>query len=210
MININKFIVLAIAFCLCTAAFTSKTMAQPTSGQCGNNLFWDLNTATMTLTISGTGDMYNYEMCSAPWDEWRTNMQTLVLPEGITSIGNHAFEHCEGFTGTLTLPNSLQYIGSSAFGFCTGFTGSLTLPNSLLYIGHSAFFNCSGLMGGLTIPNSVEIIENYAFKECRGFTGLTIGNQVRTIGDFAFDYCTGFTGSLNHSKFGTDYRRQCF
>ena len=116
----------------------------------------------------------------------------------VTTIGDHAFYRCSGFTGSLTIPNSVTTIYDYAFNRCTGFTGSLTIPNSVTTIGYRAFVDCTGFTGSLTIPNSVITIDIDAFNGCSGFTGsLTIPNSVTYLGKRAFSGCSGFTGSLN-------------
>ena len=170
-------------------------------GQCGDNLYWYVDNNN-TLTIFGTGAMYDYEWSEldgdiSPWRNLNTAPTSLVLEEGITHIGNYAFRYCDGFIGSLTIPNSVTSIGYEAFYSCSGFTGSLTIGNSVTTIGDKAFDECSGFTGSLTIPNSVTSIGYKAFCSCSGFTGsLTIGNSVTTIGNYAFQNCSGFTGSL--------------
>ncbi len=167
--------------------------------KCGDNLYWNVDD-TNTLTIYGTGAMYDYEYSGdniSPWRELETAPTSLVLEEGITHIGNSAFDNCSGFNGSLTIPNSVTTIGNEAFYNCSGFDGSLTIGNSVTSIGNYAFGNCSGFKGSLTIPNSVTYIANYAFQYCSGFTGsLTIPNSVTSIGEGAFSGCSSFTGSL--------------
>ena len=167
-------------------------------GKCGDHLFWVVDDKS-TLTISGTGAMYDYEFSGnkAPWRNLNPAPTSLVLEEGITSIGNSAFYGCSGFTGDLTIPNSVTTIGNSAFNGCDGFTGSLTIGNSVTTIGSSAFYLCEGFKGSLTIPNNVTTIKDHAFAYCSGFTGsLTIPNSVTTIGEYAFCDCEGFNGYL--------------
>ena len=167
------------------------------NGKCGDNLYWKVSNDV--LTIFGTGAMYDYGGSSnkAPWRSLTTAPTSLVLEEGITTIGANAFYNCSGLTGSLTIPNSVTTIGNSAFYQCSGFDGSLTIGNSVTSIGNKAFEDCEGFTGDLTIGNSVTTIGNYAFYQCSGFDGsLTIGNSVTTIGNYAFDYCSGFTGSL--------------
>jgi len=197
-----RILVLALAFSgLSAMGANAQTRA---NGTCGDNLTWEFNESTNTLTISGTGEMtnyeydnYNYYIVNTPWYGFRESIYTLVLPDGLTSIGNYAFFDCEKLTGSLTIPNSVQTIGDGAFYDCDGFTGSLTIGNSVQTIGNYAFEGCSGFTGSLTIPNSVQTIGEGAFGDCSGFTGsLTIGNSVQTIGYAAFYKCSGFTGSL--------------
>ena len=167
-----------------------------TSGACGDNLTWNYDEATGTLTISGTGDMYDCRYSdSAPWHDFKLN--TLVICPGITSIGNRAFEECSGFSGELIVPEGVTKIGYCAFQGCSGFSGKLKLPDSVLIIGDNAFYGCRGFTGELLIPDAVTSIGGGAFQGCRGLTGdLTIPNSVTSLGAGAFYGCSGITGSL--------------
>ena len=102
-------------------------------GDCGENLTWKLEDGT--LTISGTGDMWNYSWENpAPWEG--QGVRTLVLEEGITSVGSYAFKYLRLDSTSLQFPDSLQSLGAWAF---TGnnFT-SLTLGPNLTSIGQNA------------------------------------------------------------------------
>ena len=93
---------------------------QATSGQCGDNLYWSY--ADDTLSITGTGDMYDYAADSAnaaPWVLLRDSISEVVLPEGITYIGTHAFRQLPLLT-EVTIPNAVEEIGESAFAGCAG------------------------------------------------------------------------------------------
>ncbi|GHT21701.1 hypothetical protein AGMMS4957_10830 [Bacteroidia bacterium] len=143
-----------------------------------------------TLTISGTGAMVNYNVYEAPpWYDM-SSIKTVVINEGVTSIGNYAFSICNSLT-SVTIPNSVTSIGDYAFGWCIGLT-SVTIPNSVTSIGKDAFYRCSGLTS-VTIPNSVTSIGDYAFSYCSGLTSVTIGNSVTSIGEAAFRDCIGLT-----------------
>ena len=119
----------------------------------------------------------------------------IIIPDGVTHIGNRAFYNCSRFDGTLSLGNTLVSIGTDAFNGCSGLTGELTIPETVTTIGENAFANCSGFTGSLTIPNNVTSIGINAFSSCSGFSGtLTIGNSVEQIGNSAFfGACEGFT-----------------
>ena len=203
--------------------YFDKHIAYEINNQCGDNLYWYIDEGN-ALTIFGTGEMWNYGYTDddkAPWRSLETAPTSLVMKEGITYIGNYAFQscydltghltipesvtaigemafaNCYNFTGELTMPNNIAAIGSSAFQTCTGFTGELIIPNSVVTIGDAAFYGCSNFTGSLTIPDNVTSIGYSAFENCSGFNGtLTIGNSVETIGGSAFDNCYGFIGSL--------------
>ena len=157
-----------------------------TSGQCGDNLYWSFDESTGTLTITGSGKMSDYEWHETPWEEQREQIQKLALPNGITHIGNSAFEECTGLA-SITIPNSVTSIGDCAFSECTQIT-AITIPNSVTTIGYAAFSNCYGLTS-VTIPNSVISIDGYAF----GYTGLknvTIPSSITSIEDKTFINCS--------------------
>ena len=124
----------------------------------------------------------------------------LVIPDGITAIGNNTFQNCTGLT-SVTIPNSVTSIGNSAFAGCTGLT-SITIPNSVTSIDSYAFHGCTGLTS-ITIPNSVTSIGSRAFYSCTGLTEVTIGNGVSSIPSYCFYGCTGLTEIVIGSKVST-------
>ena len=158
------------------------------NGTYGDNLTWTYVEATNTLTISGNGRMSNY--AEAPWYSFRSNIRTVVIQNGVTSIGYGAFRECSSLT-SVTIPNSVTSIGEAAFSDCSSLT-SVTIPNSVTSIGYGAFKGCSGLTS-VTIPNSVTSIGVIAFNFCTGLTSVTIPNSVTSIGDYAFNGCSGLT-----------------
>ena len=110
------------------------------SGTCGDNLTWEL-TADSVLTISGTGTMTNYSSSSssrAPWYDYRSSIKSVVIEEGVTSIGNYAFNACSGLT-SVTIPNSVTSIGSSAFYGCTNLKTVYNNSNLNITLGSTAY-----------------------------------------------------------------------
>ena len=127
----------------------------------------------------------------------------LVIPDGVTSIGNHAFVYCTGLT-SVTIPNSVTSIGNSAFNGCSGLT-SVTIPNSVTSIGSFAFQHCSGLTS-VEIPNSVQTIEKYAFSYCEKLTSIEIPNSVTSIGEGVFWRSSALTSAtIPNSVTSIDY-----
>ena len=110
---------------------------------CGDNLYWEY--ADGVLTITGTGDMYDYAAdTDVPWYDVRGNIKTVSLPDAMTKIGQNAFYKCTNMT-TINMPTSLTAIGEKAFAQDTKLTGELTLPASLTTIDERAFFNCKAV-----------------------------------------------------------------
>ena len=187
------------------------TIFAESSGTCGANLTWTLSDEGV-LTISGTGAMTDYSS-SAPWYSSRSSITSVIISDGVTSIGEKAFQYCSSLT-SVTIPNSVTSIGSNAFSGCSSLTSfmipnsvtsigggafsgcssltSLEIPNSVTSIGWGTFYGCSSLTS-VTIPNSVTSIGDYAFYGCSSLTSVTIGNGVTSIGNSAFSVCSGLT-----------------
>ena len=115
----------------------------------------------------------------------------LVIPDGVTGIGNYAFSFCNHIT-SVTIPDGVTSIGNGAFDNCASMV-SITIPESVTSIGAGAFEGCSRL-AGITIPDGVTSIGDHTFYACVGLTGITIPDSVTSIGEYAFYGCTGLTG----------------
>lgn len=168
--------------------------AAGTSGKCGPSAYWSFDSSTVTLTISGSGAMNDYEYGDYPWMDYRNSIQTIVIGDQITQIGWNAFPWTA--CSTIKFGKNVRSIGERAFNGCRNLNGDLTLPDSVQTIGAGAFQGCEKLSGDLTIPDSVQTIGDSAFEFCTGLNGtLTLGKNLRTIGKKAFSGCA-FTGSL--------------
>ena len=119
-----------------------------------------------------------------------SGLTSVTIPSSVTSIGTRAFEECESLT-SVEIPNSVTSIGSSAFRLCTGLT-SITLSDKMTKINHDTFNGCSSLTS-VTIPNSVTSIGSGAFERCSGLTSIDIPNSVTSIEGGAFSRCSGLT-----------------
>ena len=117
--------------------------AHGTCGAQGDNLTWSLS-CDGTLTISGTGAMVHYWAYEdIPWWNYRGSIQRIVIEEGVTTIGNHAFVQCSNLT-SVSLPNTLTAISYLAFGHCTGLP-SLTIPSSVTSMADMFIHNTQSL-----------------------------------------------------------------
>ena len=95
------------------------------------------------LIICGTGEMPDYGYDNSPWNEHRKLITTVVIGNGVTSIGNNAFSSCSNLSEVI-IPNSVITIGVSAFSYTQSLI-EVTIPNSVTAIGAFAFFQCSSL-----------------------------------------------------------------
>ena len=145
------------------------------SGTCGDNVTWRLSDDG-TLTISGTGDMADFEWDGTPWCSVSSQVKSVVIKDGVTSIGDCAFGGCISLT-------------------------SVSIPDGVISIGFAAFESCS-LLTGVTIPNSVTGIGDYAFGYCSSLISVTIPGSVTSIGEAAF---AGGSTSVNVSRENKNY-----
>ena len=152
-----------------SAAITASA-EEAASGQCGENAFWSFDTATGKLTISGTGAMKDYyDNGDQPWNDYRENITSVEIENGVTSIGKNTFFYCKSLT-SITIPDSVKSIGEDAFSYCKSLT-SITIPDSVTSIGMNAFYECTGLTS-ITIPDSVTSIGKDAFDGCTNITDV--------------------------------------
>lgn len=160
-------------------------LAGSRGGKFGENVTWRFDSCTNKLIIEGTGPML-YTLSH----DSKYKIQTIVIGEGVTSIGARAFYHCDSLT-SVSIPKSVTRIGNDAFAFCNSLT-DVIIPDSVTIIGDGAFNGCSSLTS-MTIPKGVTGIGASAFNGCIRLTSVTIPNSVSIIGRSAFCYCTGLT-----------------
>ena len=177
------------------------------SGNCGaegDNLKWWLHSSGR-LTISGTGNMASWTTSSdEPWYSHQSDIKSVVIEAGATSIGNSAFDRCSNLTSVI-IPEGVTSIGEGAFWF-TALT-SVTIPNSVMTIGNSAFNSVTSLTS-VTIPDNVTYIGNLAFYGCN-LTSIAIPSYVTHIGENAFkcDNLISITVESGNTTF--DSRNNC-
>ena len=163
--------------------------ATVSSGTCGDNLTWTLDD-TGTLTISGTGDMWDFYYADAPWKSNAESIQNVILSADLTRIGNYAFFNCTNLTN-INIPVGVTSIGDSAFYNCYGIT-FLEIPAGVTSIGDDSFSFCYGLTN-IILPESLTSIGFQAFFYCVSLTSIMIPAEVTSIASPAFVCCYSLT-----------------
>lgn len=134
----KKIIVLTLCLALMLSLIFSVSAAEViASGVCGENLTWALDNEG-TLTISGTGDMWDWSYNGTPWSIYTPIIKKVVLAEGITNIGEFAFSSCASLE-SVEMPDGITSIELNAFEGC-GNLESIEIPNSVTDIFDNAFF----------------------------------------------------------------------
>lgn len=172
------------------AVFTET--AEVISGKCGDNLTWTFSNGI--LTISGTGEMYDYEG-NGPFRN--LGVTSVVISKGATSIGNCAFQDC-GMLTSISIPDTVTHIGTNAFAY-TSRLESISIPDSVTYIGPGAFYECQSLKN-VQLPKHLTSINEYTFYRCTSLTGINVPNEVTEIGNHVFYYCNKMTNVTLSNK----------
>lgn len=117
----------------------------------------------------------------------------VVIPDGVTSIGDSAFDNCTSLE-SVVIPNSVTSIGYCAFSYCTSLE-SVVIPNSVTSIDYCAFYGCENLKS-IVITESVTGIGNYAFRGCKK---LISANKIYKAFDLRNNklVCRGYEFKLN-------------
>lgn len=166
-----------LALLLCATLLPGAARAETVaSGTCGDDLTWTLDDKG-TLTISGMGDMWDYEKTylGLQYEEW-ANVKKIVINNGVTSIGDYVFMSCKEAT-SVSIPGTVKTIGDYSFCLCKKLS-AVDIPNSVTSIGFRAFSACLELTS-VSIPASVTSIDWVAFPECKKMTSISVaaGNK---------------------------------
>lgn len=161
------------------------------AGKCGDNLTWSLSNDG-TLTMSGTGDMYDYSsdgssVLHTPWSKYLNDIKNLVVNDGATHIGKLAFANCSNLY-SVVLPDTVSSIGEQAFTFCSSLV-SINIPDAVDSISYQTFFGCKSL-DAIVLPASISSIAPYAFDGCSSLASIVLPGSIVTLGRGAFTNCT--------------------
>lgn len=197
MQTIKRTLATMLCALLAFGAFSLAVSAQ--SGTCGGGLTWEL--AGGVLTISGAGDMDDYDMngvTPAPWANFADTINAVVIGSEVTSIGSFAFASCA--MTQIDLPGSLASIGDGAFENCFALE-SIDIPASVTVIGAVPFMACRSLAGisvdsgnsaycdvdGVLYNDTVTTL--LAYPSGKVGTTFTVPDTVTRIADFALYDC---------------------
>ena len=154
------------------------------------NAIGEYDKSTKTLIYSGTGSIQSFDFSFGPAKGKRGEVEHIVIEEGITGIGAHAFRGCTALK-TVTMADTVTSIGSYAFYGCSNLT-ECELSANLENIEEEAFYECKSLKV-CDLPETLKTIGSSAFKNCHALTIQEIPASVTEIGDVAFSNCDGLT-----------------
>ena len=197
--------------------FAAQVQDEEHSGTCGENLTWEFDESTGTLTISGTGEMTDWSLISfnseekftdeaPPWYEQREKIIRCEIIPGVTTIGAGAFANCTAMQ-EVVIPESVTRIKACAFWGCTSLI-SVIIPGNVATIEARAFQQCSNLQQ-ITIVNGVSAIDNFCFYYCSSLTSINIPDSVTKLGNGTqlFIGCSSLT-AINVSENNENYESE--
>ena len=183
MKNVKRAVSLLLSLMLLLGSFGVLTVyAEATAS-------WDETTGT--LTVSGSGNVTREMVSGAVSDI--SDIKTVIIGEGITSLGDNAFNGCTGLE-SVSLPSGLDSIGNSAFYNCVSLT-SIIIPSGVSIINDDTFSGCTGLKS-VTLPSGLDKIGDRAFYGCSALESIDLPNGLESIGSYAFLSCSKLWQSM--------------
>lgn len=166
--------------------------------------------------IECSDELYTQDNCISRQLFYKTKLESIIIPNNVTSIGEKAFGECSGLT-SFVIPQSVKSIQSDAFMSCANLVTISVESGNLIYDTRN---NCNAIIEtksntliagckSTIIPNDVTSIEEYAFYGYTGLTSIIIPSSVTSIGEWAFYGCSGLT-SLSLSGSVTTIGRYAF
>ena len=182
-----------LAFAILVSAlfcFNISMVLGATSGNCGangsifqtgSNAKFNYDEKTKTLTITGSGDTKDYgdtALNRPPWYDYKAEIESVVIDEGIVTLGTLSFYGCTALK-TVKFPSTLTTISGGT-------------------LNYGAFRECT-LLDKITLPQNITAIEPMAFRGCSSLRSITFPDSLTTLGEGAFMECT----NLETVKYGT-------
>jgi len=184
-----------VLYCLFALFFVACNENAPEGGEGGTTplqpgeITWDFKPVYNRLIISGDGAMANYATpADAPWYKYAENVTEVIIEEGVTSVGKHAFKEYIQIS-KVTLPSTLKEIEQSAFEGCTSLTDLDLSETAVNLIDQEAFAECKALTS-VAVPASLKTIGTKAFYNCQSLATLDLSKaSLSTLGERAFYQC---------------------
>lgn len=199
--KLSQYLFLVVFLILFGAFNVNDTYALEKTGQCGENVYWELDGKTATLTISGTGSMYDYLSVQSPFAnlgygavekvvigegvtyvgmgafQKSNSLKYVTVADSVTSIGSFAFEYDP--IEEIHLGKNLKSIGTMAFAHCKHLE-VIELPDDISELGNMLFYNCEKLKS-VKLPGNLEVLDLGAFSGAISVEKITIPKKCKTI-----------------------------
>ncbi len=182
-------------------------------GGCGADLIWTYDKTSGVLTITGSGEMLDYNSYGAsrvPWQPYRETLTEVVFPSGLTHVGAGAFRDCTALK-SVVLPDGVEQLSNSVFANCAKLE-HVVLPARMTKIGIGAFGGCSSLKE-ISLPNQLTQIGDSAFQDCAALSKVILPDGLTQLGNELFSDCRALTEVVlpkNLSRLPNGMFRRCY
>ncbi len=195
-------IIIAILMIVTTIpiAFAADVVASGNCGDNGGNVKWTLD-SDGTLTISGTGNMADYEgYPDVPWADYTSDVKKLIIEDGVTSISDHTAYGCF-YATSISIGKDVKSIGPIKSTFYCRELETITVSEDNEYyksVDNVLFSKdgkellkvaCKAFSGTYNVPDGVVKINEKAFDICKNIEKVVLSDSVEEIGDWAFYQC---------------------
>ena len=190
---------LCLAICVMSLSSSAETVV---SGTCGGmdddaSVTWTLD-SDGTLTISGDGKIGEVNsFYFMPWSQYRDDIKTLVIEEGVTGIGGYTFQNCTNLV-SIRFPSGITSIGSRAFSGCSALT-EIDIPEGVVIVDSYAFEKCKSLEK-VNLADSIEVLGGYVFSECSALVSVDLPENLCTVPNNAFYKCKSSNCTRNITR----------
>lgn len=161
------------------------TALEEADSSCGENLTWQFDSSSGTLTISGNGEMYDYSNINLPWKQYSGKIESVVFGEGVTGISNYAFAwHTK--LSEVCFSSTLQTIYESSFYNCSSLE-NITVPEESKYFASDDagvlynkdkselyLYPLGSENESFTLPSSVSSITDRAFVNAKNLKSFSV------------------------------------
>ena len=190
-------IALVILISISSIGIVPSGAALSYGGSCGENLTWSFNDETGALSISGSGEMDDYAIMYIPWHTVRSEIKSVDIANGVTSICDYAFYNCTSLI-SVNIGENVSKIGISAFGQCYELESITVDADNSSYSSDSngVLFNknkteliqfpAASALTEYIVPDSVKTISEDSFRFAENLTEVVISSSAETIGEEAF------------------------
>lgn len=127
---------------------------------------------------------------------YRSGITTVIIPDGVTSIGQWAFGDCEALT-QIIIPSSVTNIEDSAFDNTPWLNN---YPNDFVIEGSNILIKYKGNQQNVTIPSSVTALAGGAFYGYSSLENVVLSDDITSIGDWAFSFCSSLSQIIIPNK----------
>ena len=157
-------------------------------GQCGDNASWFLY-ENGVLVVTGTGSTYDYNIgYETPFFDHKDQINKIVIKDGITRVGECAFELLEGVE-SVTIGKNVEILAEGSFAWM-GSLEELYVPGNVRYIAMGAFSYCRNLKTAVIGRGMTTEVGSQVFYHCDRLISVMFSDSVKSLGDDVFTSCT--------------------